>query len=91
MDGWMEGGRGGSKQISAFSIQLNLSKTSWKESLNSNGQQYQQNEQSPLILTQCTLNRGTSAYDAGYPSPDMAQAQQCDVLKGVNGIPTLDC
>ena len=50
-----------------------------KESLNSGDQQfdqYQQNEQSPLILNHGTQNR-TTAYDVGNPCPMVTLTQKC--------------
>ena len=50
----------------------NINKT--KESLNSDGQQfhqYQQNEQSPLILTHWTHKKETKAYGIGNLDPDL--------------------
>jgi hypothetical protein len=64
----------------------------WKQSLNSEGQQfyqYQQNEQSPLILTELVEHKKTTAYYVGNPGPGLWQAQQYCGFKPVNGIPTL--
>jgi hypothetical protein len=51
----------------------------WKESLNNDGHQflqYQQNEQSTLILTELTKYKRNTAYDVGYPGRGSGQAQQ---------------
>ena len=65
----------------------------WNESLNRDGHQlhqYQQNEQSPLILTEITEHKtNTMTYDVGNPSPVLGQAQECGRVKSVNGIPNL--
>ena len=50
-----------------------------KESLNSDGHQfhqYQQNEQSPLILTELTEHNKTT-FDVGNPVPVLEQVQHC--------------
>ena len=58
----------------------------WNESLNSDGHkikfhQYQQNEQSPLILTELTKhNKNHDIYGEGNPSPGLGQAQK--MLRG---------
>ena len=60
----------------------------WKESLNSDSHhfhQYQQSEQSPLILAYWTQTMATT-YDVGNPAPDLGQVHNCD---GVNVIPAL--
>ena len=59
----------------------------WKESLNSDGHhshKYQQNEQSPLILTELTEHK----QDVGNPGPGWGQAKKCGRVKLINGIPT---
>ena len=73
----------------------NISKTnnhlSSKESLNSDGQQFQQykrNEQSPLISNSLTTKE-TRTYDVGNPGPALGQAHHCGKVKPLNGIPTL--
>jgi hypothetical protein len=46
----------------------------WKQSLNSEGQQfyqYQQNEQSPLILTELAEHKKTTTYYVGNPGPGL--------------------
>ena len=47
--------------------------------------QYQQSEQSPLILTELTEYKKTTTYDAGHPGPDLGQAK----MWWINGIPIL--
>ena len=69
------------------SILINKHKTDWN--LNSDGnqfQQYQQNEQSSLILTELTENKKAMTYDVGNPNPGLQQAQICGGVKLVNGI-----
>jgi len=46
--------------------------------------QYQQNEQSPLILTELTEHKKTTTYDILNPDPGLGQAQQ-----PLNGIPPM--
>ena len=57
----------------------------WKESLNSDGHQFnkhQQNEQSPLILTKLTEHiKKNHDYDAGSSGPGLGQAQKYGVIK----------
>ena len=51
----------------------------WKEYLNSDGHkthQYQQNEQSPLILTELTEHKKTKTYDVGHLGHGLGQAQK---------------
>jgi len=66
-----------------------------KESLNSDGHQfhqYQQNEQSPVILTELTEHKKRPLHhtcDIGNPGPGLEKAQKCDGLKPLNGMPTL--
>ena len=58
----------------------------WKESLNREGHQflkYQQNEQSPLTLTE---HKKTTTYDIVNLGPGLIQAQTCGRVKLVNGI-----
>jgi hypothetical protein len=53
---------------------LNLS------TLNSDGHQfhqYQQNEQSPLILSELTEHKKTMTYDLGNSGSGLGQAQKC--------------
>ena len=52
-----------------------IMKKLWKESLNSDGHQYQQNEQSSLILTGLTEHK--KDHDVGNPGPGIRQAQKC--------------
>ena len=64
----------------------------WKESLNSDDNQfhqYQQNEQSPLILTEVAEHKKTTTYDVGNLVPNLEQKQTFGGIKPVNGIPTL--
>jgi len=49
----------------------------------------QQNENSPLILTELTEHKTTTTYDVGILCPGLRQAQICGRAKLVNGIPTL--
>ena len=66
--------------------------TLWKESLNSDDHQfhqYQQKEQSPLILTELIEHKRIMACDVGHPGPGLGQAEKCGGVKPVNGIPTL--
>ena len=50
--------------------------------------QYQQNEQCPLILNELTIYKKTTTYDFRKLGPGLGQAQKCDGVKPVNGIPT---
>jgi hypothetical protein len=63
----------------------------WKERINSVGHQfhqYKQNEKPPLTLN--SLNtKNTTINDVGNPGPGLGQAQKCDGVKPLNGIPTL--
>jgi hypothetical protein len=64
----------------------------WKESLNSDDHQfhqYQQSEQSPLILTEVAEHKKTTTYDVGNPGPNLEQKQTFGGIKPVNGIPFL--
>jgi hypothetical protein len=66
-------------------------KNLWRESLNSDLQQfdqYQQNKQSPFILTNSTSKKITT-YDVGNPNTGLGQAQKCGCVKSVNGIPNI--
>ena len=59
-----------------------------KESLNSDGHQfyqYQQNQQSSLILTDLTEHKKTMTYDVGNPGPGLARARKCDGLNRLMG------
>jgi hypothetical protein len=61
----------------------------FKESLNSNGQQfyqYQQNEQSPSASTHWTQKRLT--YGVGNLVPGFRRTRQCGGAKLVNGVST---
>ena len=63
-----------------------------KESLNSDDikfHQYQQNEQSPLILTELPNTQKTMTYDIGNPGSGLEHAQKSGGVKPINGIPTL--
>ena len=63
-----------------------------KESLSSAGHQfhqYQQNEQSPLILNKLTENKKTMTYDVGNPGLALGQAPACGRVKPVNELHTL--
>jgi hypothetical protein len=51
--------------------------------------QYQQNEQSSLILTEVAEHKKTMTYDVGNPGPNLEQEQTFGGIKPVNGIPTL--
>ena len=51
--------------------------------------QYQQNEQSPLILSELTEHIKTMTFDLGNSGPGLGQAQKCGGVKQVNGTPTL--
>ena len=51
--------------------------------------QYQQNEQSPQILTEVAEHKKTMTYDVGNPSPNLEQEQTFGGIKPVNGIPFL--
>jgi len=60
----------------------------WKESLNSDGQQfhqYQQNEQSPLTLTHWTQKREHNIWHWKSMSP-LGTGKKCGKTKPVNGI-----
>jgi len=63
-----------------------------RESLNSDRHQfyqYQQIEQSPLILTELTEQKKTTTYDIGNPGPGLRQTQKCGGVMPVNGIATI--
>ena len=47
--------------------------------------QYQQNEQSPLILTGITDHKKNTRYDVGNRGPGLGQPQKCDGVKPING------
>ena len=51
--------------------------------------QYQQNEQSPLILSELTEHKKTMTYDLGNSGSGLGQAQKCGSVKPVIGPPTL--
>ena len=66
----------------------------WKESLNSDGEQfhqYQQNEPSPLTFKLYSLNtnKKTTRYKVGNLGHDLGQAQKYVVVKLVTMIPSL--
>ena len=46
--------------------------------------QYQQNKQSPYILTELTEHKKAMSCDVGNPGPGMGQAQKCGGIKSVN-------
>jgi len=49
--------------------------------------QYQQKEQSPVILTELTVYKKTCmTYDIGNPGPGLGQAQKYARVKPVNGV-----
>ena len=55
-------------------LEQNLSTIIWKESLNSDDHlfhQYQQNKQSPFILTELTEYKKTMTYDVRIPGPSL--------------------
>ena len=51
--------------------------------------QYQQNEQSPLILNQWTQKNGNMTYNIENLGHGLGQTQKCGRDKAVNWIPTL--
>ena len=56
----------------------------WKENLNSDDyqfHQYQQNEQSPLVLIELTQLKKTTTCDVGNPRPGLGQAHKCVGIK----------
>ena len=57
----------------------------WKESLNSDGHQYQQNEQSLIILTEQTEHKNTTTCDVWNSGPGLEQAHKCGCAKLVLG------
>ena len=64
----------------------------WKESLNSDGQQfhqYQQNEPSPSHLYSLNTNKTTTRYKVGNLGHDLGQAHTYVVVKLVTMIPSL--
>ena len=63
----------------------------WKKSLQQ-FHQYQQNKQSPLILTHSTQKKRTMTYNAGNPSPGLGQVQKFGAVKPVyrKQTPSLD-
>ena len=65
----------------------------WRESFNSDDHQfhqYQQNEQSPLILTELTEHKQKpTTYHAGNPGACLGHEQQCGGVNPVNGITIL--
>ena len=63
-----------------------------KESLNSGGQQFQQyrqNEQSPLILTELTEHKKDDDLQCWKSRSSSGQAQNGGRIKPVNGITTI--
>ena len=56
----------------------------WKESLNSDGHQYQQSEQSLIILTEQTEHKNTTC-DVWNSGPGLEQAHKCGCVKLVLG------
>ena len=61
-----------------------------KYNLNSDGHQfhqYQQNKQSPFILTDHSEHKKTTTCDVGNPCPAFGQAYKCGGDKPVNGNP----
>jgi hypothetical protein len=59
------------------------------ESVNSDGHQlhqYQQNEQSPLILTELVEHKSTTTYDAGNPGRCLGQVHTFGGIKPINLI-----
>ena len=66
-----------------------MSSNIWKKGVNIDGHQlhqYQQNERSPLILTELAEHKKSTTYDAGNPGPCLRQAQKFGVIKPVNLI-----
>jgi len=63
----------------------------WKESLNIDGQQLQQNINKMInYLSPHTIeHKKTTSYGVGIPDPCLGQTQQCDRVKPVNGIQPL--
>ena len=64
----------------------------WKESLSSDGHQfnqYQQNKQSPLLRTEPAEHKKTTTWNVGNPGLDLEPQHNCGGVKPVNGIPTL--
>ena len=62
---------------------LPLSFKLWKQSLNSDDQQfhkYQQNKQPPIFTSNHWIQKKTTIYDVGIPCPDLGQAQNCEGL-----------
>jgi len=60
----------------------------WKESLNSDGHtfhQYQQNEQSPVILTELIEHKKITTCDVENPGPNLESEQTFGGIKPVNG------
>jgi hypothetical protein len=51
--------------------------------------QYQQSEQSPLILTKLAEHKKNTAYDVRNPGPYVGQVHTLGGIKPVNGILTL--
>ena len=49
--------------------------------------QYQQNEQSPQILTVLTEHKAITTYDVGNLSHSIGQTHQCGWVFHVNGLP----
>ena len=64
------------------------SKILLKESLNSDGQQFHQYQQSPFMFTHRTYAK-TTTYDVRNPCPVLGHTQRYDGDKLVNGIPNL--
>jgi hypothetical protein len=78
--------------VSWFVFRLRGCTILWKKSLNSDGhqfRQYQENEQSHLIVTKLTEHKKT--YGVGNPGPVLGQAQQCGGVKHAKEIITLLC
>ena len=51
-------------------------------------QQYQQNQQSPIISTERIGHKKTTVYNVGNAFPSLGQAQTCGGFKSANGIST---
>ena len=72
-----------------WEIVKNIYMPLWKENLCSDHNKfhrYQQNEQSPLILTVLIEHKKTMTYDVGNLCPGLGQTHRCDQVKLVNGI-----
>jgi len=56
----------------------------WKESLKNDGHQFHQYQQNNELTEH---EKNTTTYDVGNPGPGLRQAQKCDGVNKITGIP----